>query len=177
MTQAEKPNPVRALNTFFQRQVILPIIHLLKVGASPRKLAWSLAVGIAVGINPLLGTTTLACLAIAFLLRLNLVASQITNHLVYPLQLTLFFVFIRIGSFLFRTGAIPLSRAALMSGAMHHPWETTRLLWMWEWHALIVWFLFTLIVTPIFAAALKPILARLLLSLQSHETMGKPGAT
>ena len=167
VTEAAKPNLVRAL---FHQRVVLPVMHLLRCGASPGKLAWSLAVGISVGINPLLGTTTLACLAIAFLLRLNLVASQITNHLVYPLQLTLFFVFLRIGSFFFHTGALPLSRNALLSGAVHHPWATTRAIWPWEWHALIVWFLCTLLITPIFAAALRPVLTRLLKSLQTRVT-------
>ncbi len=167
MTQAAK---LTFVHTLFQQRVVLPVLHLLRCGTTPRKLAWSLAVGISVGINPLLGTTTLACLVIAFLLRLNLVASQITNHLVYPLQLTLFFVFLRMGSAVFHTSALPLGRAALLSGAMHHPWATARALWTWEWHALIVWFLCTLLITPIFAAALRPVLTRLLRSPQARPT-------
>ena len=153
----------------FQRQVISPIMHLLRVGASPRKLAWSLAVGVAIGINPLLGSTTLVCLAVAFLLRLNLVASQITNHLVYPLQLAMFFVFLGAGDRVFHTPGVPLDKEALLAGMRHHPLRTTQMLWGWEWHALVVWALFALLVTPALVALLTPILKRLLLTMQPEN--------
>jgi uncharacterized protein (DUF2062 family) len=146
----------------FQQRLISPVIHLLRMGASPRKLAWSLAVGIAVGINPLLGSTTVVCLAVAFVLRLNLVASQITNHLMYPLQLAMLFVFLRAGDFVFHTGALPLGREAMLHGMRHHPVETTRMLWMWEWHALLVWVMFSVAMTPVLVALLTPVLQKLL---------------
>jgi uncharacterized protein (DUF2062 family) len=171
----EPPNlalPAAAGN-LFQRKVITPILNLLRIGASPRKLAWSLAVGIAIGVNPLLGSTTLLALALAFLFRLNLVASQIANHIVYPLQLVLFFVFIRMGNKVFHTGGLPLDRASLVVAVRHHPWGVTRLLWTWEWHALVVWLLCATIATPLFAAALTPPLNRLLLSLQNQPIVEK----
>ena len=154
----------------FQRHVVSPVIHLLRVGASPRKLAWSLAVGVAVGINPLLGSTTLVCLVVAFCLRLNLVASQITNHLVYPLQLAMFFVFLDLGDRVFRTGKLPLGREALLAGMRHHPLATTRMLWMWEWHALVVWGVVALLGTPILVALLTPMLRGLLVGLHAEQT-------
>ena len=152
----------------FQRRLIGPLLHLLRVGASPRRLAWSLAVGVAVGVNPLLGSTTVLCLAVAFVLRLNLVASQISNHLVYPLQLALFFVFIHIGDTVFHTGALPLGREAMLSGMRHHPLATTRLLWTWEWHALAVWLLLMCLAVPVMAALLTPVLRRLLVTLKEQ---------
>jgi uncharacterized protein (DUF2062 family) len=156
----------KAASRLFQRKVISPVIHLLRVGASPRKLAWSLAVGVAVGINPLLGTTTVLCLAVAFVLRLNLVASQITNHLVYPLQLAMFFVFLNAGDKVFHTGALPLSKEAMLSGMRHHPLETTRLLWSWEWHALAVWGVCAVVGTPLLVGVLTPVLRKLLMTMQ-----------
>ncbi|WP_041596956.1 DUF2062 domain-containing protein [Granulicella tundricola] len=157
-----------SISLLFQRHIISPVMHLLRVGASPRRLAWSLAVGVAVGINPLLGSTTLLCLAVAFVLRLNLVASQISNHLVYPLQLALFFVFIDIGDRIFHTGKLPLDREALLSAMRHHPLATTRMLWSWEWHALIVWTLFSAALIPLVALILRPALERLLLKLHTE---------
>ena len=170
MTQPAPTIPVTSPDQgFFQRRIIKPLIDLLRLGATPRMLAWSLAVGVAVGINPMLGSTTIACLIVAFILRLNLVASQITNHLVYPLQLVLFFVFIRLGDLVFHTGRLPLDRKELLAGIRHHPIATTRLLWAWEWHALIIWFVIVLIATPILVAILTPILTRLLHSLQHQH--------
>jgi uncharacterized protein (DUF2062 family) len=163
-TEQTDPHP-----SFFQRRLVEPILELLRVGCSPRKLAWSLAVGLVIGINPLLGSTTLVCLVIALILRLNLVASQIANHLVYPLQIALFLVFIKIGDVFFHTGRLPLEGHALFHAVRHHPWATTRLLWTWEWHALIVWVLFSAVAVPTLVAILTPALTRLLHRLHKDQ--------
>jgi uncharacterized protein (DUF2062 family) len=152
------PNPVERLRRWLDRRVAAPLLYLLRHGASPEKLAWSLAVGVACGINPLLGSTTLVCLAVAAPLRLNLIAAQISNHLCYPLELALFFVFIRLGDRLFGTPHLKLGREALLHAFHDHPWTTTQALWTWEWHALIVWLLASLILTPVLALCLMPLL-------------------
>lgn len=143
-----------------QRKVVRPLLRLLQCGATPEKLAWSLAVGAAVGINPLLGSTTVLALALAGVFRLNVVASQIANHALYPLELLLFPVWIKVGSLLFGTPGLPLTKAALMDAVKHHPWATTRALWTWEWHALVVWAATMCIVMPVMAWSLTPVLRR-----------------
>lgn len=142
-------------------KLVQPVLSLLRLGTSPERLAWSLAVGVAVGINPVLGSTTVACLIVAFLLRLNLAASQITNHLVYPLQLLLFLPFLRIGTRLFGTSSIPLATSDLFHMARTHPIKLSRLLWAWEGHALLVWLAVALVAAPLMATALTPLLRRL----------------
>ncbi len=82
---------------------------LLRMGADPDKLAWSLALGVVVGVNPLLGSTTLVALGLASVFRLNLVASQVGNHAVYPLEILLFPVFIKVGDVVFGTEKLPLA--------------------------------------------------------------------
>ncbi len=151
----------------------MPLLDLLRVGATPRRLAWSLAVGCVVGVNPLLGSTTLLCLFIAWVFRLNLIASQIANHLAYPLELALFFFFIRAGDTVFHTAHIPLDRQALLEAVRHHPLETTRALWLWEWHALLVWVVFAAAGAPLIAAILKPLLTRLLHTLHDQPVVEK----
>lgn len=173
---APEPQP-SALKEFCYRQLAVPLLNLLRVGATPRKLAWSLAVGVAVGINPLLGSTTVACLAIAFVLRLNLVASQITNHLVYPLQLLLFLAFIHLGDFMFHTPGLPLEKHSLFYAARHHPLATTRMLWMWEWHALIVWFVVALALVPVLAFLFTPMLQRMMRSVEEQRLLKRPGGS
>ena len=123
---------------FVRRRLIAPLLQLLRTGATPRRLAWSLALGIVIGVNPLLGSTTVLALLLAPALRLNIAASQIANHLVYPLEWAMFPVFVRLGSLLFRTGALPMEHEELFRAARHHPLDTTRVLWRWEWHALVV---------------------------------------
>ncbi len=138
-----------------------PVVGLLKMGADPDKLAWSLALGLVVGVNPLLGSTTLVVLGLAAALRLNIVASQLGNHAVYPLEILLFPVFVKVGSLVFNTPKLPLAGKALWHAVKRHPWDTTRLLWRWEWHALIVWAVFAMVAAPAIAMGLEPVLRRM----------------
>ena len=137
------------------------MVGLLKMGADPDKLAWSLALGLVVGVNPLLGSTTVVALGVAAAFRLNLVASQVGNHAVYPLEIVLFPVFIKLGDVLFGTQKLPLAGQALWHAAKHHPLETTRLLWTWEWHALVVWAMFAAVAMPAIALGSEPVLRKM----------------
>lgn len=137
------------------------MVGLLKMGADPDKLAWSLALGLVVGVNPLLGSTTVVALGLASVFRLNLVASQVGNHAVYPLELLLFPAFIKAGSMVFGTVKLPLEGHALWFAVKHHPWDTTRLLWTWEWHALVVWVVFAVVAVPVIAMSSEPVLRKM----------------
>ncbi len=154
----------------FHKRVLAPIHDLLLQGTGPHHLAWSLAAGIIIGLNPLLGSTTLLCLLVSLVFRLNIIATQIANHLVYPLELLLFFAFLRAGDSFFHTDSMPLRRDALLSAVRHHPIETTRLLWHWEWHALIVWMFCAAIAMPLLAFLLTPLLRKLLITLHQPIT-------
>nr|WP_213806920.1 DUF2062 domain-containing protein [Granulicella sp. dw_53] len=151
------------------RQIALPVLALLRRGTSPEKLAWSLSAGVLIGINPILGSTTVLCLLLAFIFRLNIVASQITNHLVYPLQLLLVIPFISLGSRLFHTLPMPLSAKELLHAARETPVALIRQLWLWESHALVVWAIVSVALIPVLAFSLMPLLGRLLLRVQHHD--------
>ncbi|MEO6912130.1 MAG: DUF2062 domain-containing protein [Edaphobacter sp.] len=151
------------------RRVALPIFALLRMGASPRKLAWSIAVGLLIGINPVLGSTTVVCLAAAFVLRLNVAASQLANHAVYPFELLFLIPFIRLGDLIFHTGPMPFSTRTLIHAARTSPIALTRQLWRWEWHALVLWFCLAVVLVPIIALSITPFLQRLLVRIEHHE--------
>ena len=160
-TLSTMPTQKRSNSGFLHHRIVKPLLDMLRMGCSPRRLAWSVAVGLALGLNPLLGSATLVSLAVAGVFRLNLVASQIATHIAYPIEVALFFVFIRLGNRIFHTGHLPLHREALLSAIRHHPWDTTKMLWAWEWHALTVWAVAALVFTPIIAALLVPVFRRL----------------
>lgn len=156
-------------HNWIYRRVALPIFALLRMGATPEKLAWSIAVGLLIGVNPILGSTTIFCLAIAFLFRLNVAASQIGNHIVYPLELLLVIPFMRLGSIVFHTDPIPLSPKSLLESVRANPIALTRQLWHWEWHAFIVWLCIAAITIPLIAFALTPLLRKLLDRVEQHQ--------
>jgi uncharacterized protein (DUF2062 family) len=154
-----------------QRWVVLPVKGLLKMGASPERLAWSLALGVVVGVNPLLGSTTLLALGLAALFRLNVVASQVGNHAMYPFEIALFPVFIKLGSLLFGSEKLPLQGKKLFDALKSHPWDTTRILWRWEWHALVIWAMFAAAALPALALGLRPLLEKMQQRIQRRQSV------
>ncbi len=161
------PTPVH--HNWLYRRVALPILAMLRMGASPQKLAWSIAVGLLIGINPILGSTTALCLVVAFVLRLNIAASQLGNHVVYPFQLILIIPFIHLASRIFHTAPMPLSPGELLHVAREHPIALSRQLWQWEWHAFLLWAALAAFAIPIIALVLTPPLRNLLKRVEHHQ--------
>src|SRR5258708_22123554 len=128
------------------------------MGDSTEKLAWSIAAGRLIGLNPILGSTTVLCPALAFVFRLNVAASQLGNHIVYPLQLILVIPFIRAASRVFHTAPMPLSANELLHAARKHPLALSRQIWLWEWHAFLLWAAIAVVAIPIIALATTPVL-------------------
>jgi uncharacterized protein (DUF2062 family) len=139
------------------------------MGASPERLAWSIAAGLLIGINPILGSTTILCLALAFVLRLNIAASQLGNHIVYPLELILIIPFINAASRIFHTAPMPLSANELLRAARSHPLDLSRQLWLWEWHAFLLWGIVAAAAVPLIALALTPLLRKVLVRIERHQ--------
>lgn len=158
LPSTETPEVPEHHHTLVYRKIALPLLALLRMGTTPEKLAWSLAIGVAAGINPLLGSTTIVCFALVFLFRLNPIAGQIANHLMYPVQIALIFPFIRTGEHLFHTGPLPIAIKDVLPMARIAPAATMKLLWLWEWHALVTWAGVSVVLTPVLALALTPIL-------------------
>jgi len=154
-------------------RTIKPLLDLLRIGATPRKLAWSIAVGAAVGVTPILGISSLACLLAAFIFRLNIVATQIMNHLVFPIQLALIVVFVSAGEHAFQTRHTAMSASAFGQALHAHDWATVQLLWTWEWHALAIWFAAALLLTPLAAFALTPLIEKLNRGLHNQPIVEK----
>ena len=123
---------------FFEGHVLCPLLRLLQRGANPQKLGWSLAVALLIGVNPMIGSTTVAMLLLAWIFGLDYLATQIGTHTVTPLQWLLFLPFVHAGNVLFHTRRLPMSKAEVMH-LSHRPLHLTHLLWRWEWHALVIW--------------------------------------
>ncbi len=158
------PAPIRE---FIRCRLLRPLLRLLRGGVSPRRLAWSLALGIVIGINPSVGLTTLVVVMLAWILGLNQIASQIGAHAVAPIHLLLFIPFIELGVHLFHTRRLPLSRQQI-EHLSHHPWGLIRDIWQWEWHALVVWGLIAAVMMPLLALYIR---RGLVLLMRRHRTL------
>lgn len=144
----------QSIREFVRCRVLRPLLRLLRGGITPRRLAWSLALGMVLGINPSVGLTTVVVVLLAWIFGLNQLAAQIGSHVVSPLHLLLFVPFIELGVHLFHTRQLPLSRLQL-EHLSHHPIRLVRSIWQWEWHALIIWGVVAAIVLPFVAMYLR----------------------
>lgn len=152
---------------FVRCKVMRPLLRQLRGGVTPRRMAWSLALGMVIGINPSVGLTTLLVVMLAWVLGLNQAASQIGSHVVAPLHLVLFIPFIDLGVHLFHTGRLPLSRRQV-EHLSHHPVRLFHEIWQWEWHALVVWGIVAAIALPLLAMYLRRALVMLM---RRHRTL------
>lgn len=155
------------LREWFRCHVLRPLLRALRGGVTPRRLAWSLALGMVIGINPSVGLTTLFVLFLAWALGLSKLASMVGTHAVTPLHLLLFIPFIELGVHLFHTRKLPLDRRQL-EHLSHHPLRLIHAIWQWEWHALIVWAVLAAVAMPLLAIFLR---RALIVLLRKHKTL------
>ena len=106
-------------DSYFRRKVINPLLALLKQGVTPEKLSLSVALGITLGIIPLLGIITILCAFLAIHFRLNAAIMIIFSNLVYPIQLALYIPFIRLGEYTFDMPSIPFSIGEMLANIRH----------------------------------------------------------
>lgn len=156
-----------SIREWFRCHVLRPLLRTLRGGVTPRRLAWSLALGMVVGINPSVGLTTLLVVLVAWVFGLSKLASLVGTNVVAPLHLLLFIPFIELGVHLFHTRKLPMDRKQLEL-LSHHPFRLFHSIWQWEWHALIVWGVVAGVAMPLLAVYLRRALVVLL---RRHRTL------
>ena len=161
-----------SIREFCRCHVLRPLLRLMRGGVTPRRIAWSLAFGMVIGINPSVGLTTLLVIMLAWIFGLNQIASQIGTHVVAPLHLLLFIPFIELGVHLFHTHRLPMTRKQI-EHLSHHPFRLFRDIWQWEWHALIIWGIVAAILLPLLAHYIR---RGLVLLMRRNRTLIRSGA-
>lgn len=92
------PAPTR---TFWQRRIRDPIVLQLTQGITPEKIALTLAVGSAIALFPIIGTTTLLCFLVGLALRLNQPIIQLINQAFWPVHVPAIFLCVKLGEWIF----------------------------------------------------------------------------
>jgi uncharacterized protein (DUF2062 family) len=127
-----------------------PVHRQLTQGLSPEKVAMTVAVGLTIAVNPIVGTTTVLCFAAAVVLRLNQPIIQAINFSTYALQLLLIFPFIRLGEWLFRAPREHRSLERLLALMREDFGRALADVGVTLLHAFVAW----LAVSPLLIAAL-----------------------
>ena len=95
-------------------KITQPILGQLKQGVTPHKLALSIAIGLLIGIMPILGLSTTLCLVAAYFLGLNHIAIQSVNYAAYPLQIIMIIPFVRMGEWILGRKKTPLDITTIL---------------------------------------------------------------
>ncbi|MGD1106067.1 MAG: DUF2062 domain-containing protein [Terracidiphilus sp.] len=147
--------------TLWRRKIVRPIVALLRQGLRPEKLSFTIALGITLGVIPVLGSTVLLCALAAIAFRLNVAAIQLVNWLVYPFQLALLIPFYRIGGWMFKTPPSQLSVVHILALIRSNVFQAVANLWTVTVHALAAWLVLGSIATGLLYLVLVPVLCRM----------------
>ena len=134
---------------FWRRRIVNPLLALLRQGVTPEKIALSIALGVTLGITPVIGSTSILCLLAAILFRLNTPAIQLVNCLVYPLQLALLVPFFRTGQWIFAGPPVIVSASQIFQLIRTDVPAAIVTLWAATLHALVAWLALGALAVPI----------------------------
>ena len=126
---------------------------VLSCGLTPQKLALTLCVGSALGVMPLLWGTSLLCILVAYIFRLNQVALQSVNYLLYPIQLALLLPFLKLGIWLFPWG--PVLPQQIFTTLFHDPGAYSLKILCWITLKSLAAWLITVIPTVLIAYGIQ----------------------
>lgn len=133
-------SPPPFLRSWGERILALIVGQLLQ-GVTPQKIALTIALGLGLGVFPIMGTTTALCTLAAACLKLNQPIIQLVSWIIYPLQLALILVFIRIGEWLMRVPLISFSLPQLIDKFHQSPGKFFQEFGMCAVHGIIAWLL------------------------------------
>jgi uncharacterized protein (DUF2062 family) len=148
------------MKDFFKRRLLDPLLALLKQGVAPERLALCVAIGVTVGLIPVLGISTLLCTVIALAFRLNLPAIQLTQAVMAPLQLLLIVPFVRLGEWMMHAATQPVSISAGLALMKQGIWHTVIVLKDAILHASVAWIAVAPVAIYALYRVLRPIFSR-----------------
>jgi uncharacterized protein (DUF2062 family) len=173
-----QPLPLAAPpRSWLRRRVLDPFLDLLKSGLSPEKLALTVGLGIAFGLVPLFGITTVVSAATALRLRLNVAAMQLAAHLMSAFQLLLLIPLLRAGAAIMGQGdkVAHLTVASIRHLIDHEGWGAAgKLLWRAELGALLLWALLSVPVVAGLYFILRAVFRRVLAKQVTAPIDGSP---
>jgi uncharacterized protein (DUF2062 family) len=171
---AAPPPAATARRNVWQRRVADPIVAQLTQGLTAEKIALTIAIGSAVAMFPIIGTTTLLCLLIGIVMRLNQPIIQAVNYACTPIHITFILFAFRWGDRLFGAAHSRLEFRQIKQLAMEHPLDFVAKYSMTAVHAIVIW----IVLVPFWATAIYYIVLPIMRSIDRvrMETAAKAAA-
>ena len=151
---------------FLQQKVYKPIINHLASGATPSKLALTIAMGIVCGICPMLWMPTMLCISCAMALRLSFPLMQLSNYFTYPLHVVCMIPFYKTGAYFFNE-EFNLSINQIIAMAENGVLDMIGKIGMAIVHAIAAWAIVAPVLVGILYAMLLPVVKKVSRRLQT----------
>jgi hypothetical protein len=158
-----------AKGSWWRRWLLKPVLAQLTQGISADRLAWTIALGIVFGVFPIMGSTTLVCLLMGYLFRLNQPVLHVFKTAVYPLHLALILVFIHLGERLFGVPPLSFSIPELVGKFKADPLQFARDFGMAALHGVVAWAVIAPVAAMLIKVSVLPMLIRLRNSVESKR--------
>ena len=143
------------MRDFLRRRLVAPLLALLRQGVTPDKLALSVALGVVIGLVPVLGVSTALCALVALALKLNMPAIQLVNYLLTPVQLILIIPWLRFGEALTQSPRFPITLESGLALLSRGVIDAVVVLGTAILHATVGW----LVLAPLIAFVLYRVLS------------------
>lgn len=131
--------PKQPRNSLWQRWIVQPVMTALMQGTEPKQIATATAVGMSLGIFPLLGSTFALTMLVGIPLKLNQAILNVAREIVYPVHLATVLLFIKAGEWLFNVPPTPLSIPLLLDRFWEAPWQFMVDFGMLAIYGICVW--------------------------------------
>ena len=148
------------LKRFRDRAVAL-LLAQLRQGFTPPRIALTLALGLAITVFPIFGTTATLCVLFGLWLRLNQPLLQFINWCATPLQFPAIYFFVRVGERLTHTPPVSFSILGLVHSFRASPMAFLREFGMTGLRGILAWALIAPPLAAVVYLSLLPPLRRL----------------
>jgi uncharacterized protein (DUF2062 family) len=159
--------------SWWQRRIVQPVKQQLTQGISVERITLTIALGVTLGIFPILGSSIILCTVVAWWLKLNQPIIHGVATVSYALQLVLLIPFYRAGEWLFNQPPISLSIPLLFERFFADIPQFLKDYGMTGVRGIIVWAIiapfFGLIVYYLIRPSVRAIGARLAAKTSTHS--------
>jgi len=133
------PKPTGPRRSLWRRWFVEPIVRQLTQGITPRRIAFTIAIGSALALFPILGTTTALCAVAGVVLGLNQGIIQGVNALCFVVYFPLIAAFVRFGDALAGSAPSSINIPAMASLLEHDRGLFLRQFRVTALHAVVGW--------------------------------------
>ena len=146
---------------YFHRYVGLPFETLFLQGQSTRQLSYAVAIGVTFGLFPIMGVSIPFCFVAALVFRAPQPLTHAVNYAVYPLQIPLIFVFVRLGEWMMGAPNVSLAPSEILELARTDMVRFVEEFGLTCLHAILAWSVSAPLIFVGTFSVVRPLIAQL----------------